>query len=585
VSDGAASEVRVATLRRLLALVARHRRLLLASIVAMVAGAGADLLAPEIVKRAVDGPIRAADRAGLWFHAALLLGALVLGASIRAARALLSARTGQAVALSLRSDVFAHLQRQALRFFDRTPVGVIVTRLTSDVEAIEEFFGSGVAALFHDLLKLLLILGVMLAVNTRITLALLAVMPLLVLSAWVFMRRSRHAFSRVRAEVAATNAVASEAISGMQVTRVFQREAHACETYADSTQRLMGAHLATVRNFAFFFPTVTSLTALSIALVVHLSASGALSAGELLQFYLLIELFFEPVRNLAENLNVLLQATVSGERLFRLLDRVAEVRDEAGALAADGVQGSVRFEDVVFGYGEGDPVLRGVSFEVPAGTTTAIVGPTGAGKSSILGLVSRFYDVQGGRVCLDGTDVRRYAQRSLRARIAVVLQDVFLFRGSVLENIRLFDPAIPRERVEEAVRTVRAEGIVARLPGGLDAQVEERGQNLSVGERQLIAFARALVHDPAVLVLDEATSSIDTETESRIQEAIERLRRDRTTIVVAHRLSTIRNADQILVLRRGEVVERGDHASLLAAGGLYRRLYELQAHRQRAPTG
>jgi ABC-type multidrug transport system fused ATPase/permease subunit len=546
----------------------------------MVVGAGADLLAPEIVKRAVDGPIRGGDRDGLWVHAALLLGALVLGAAVRAVRALLAARTGQAVALSLRRDVFAHVQRQSLRFFDRTPVGVLVTRLTSDVEAIEEFFGSGVAALFHDLLKLLLILGVMLAVNAKITLALLAVMPLLIIASAVFMRRSRNAFSRVRAEVAASNAVASEAISGMQVTRLFQREAHARATYGESTERLMGAHLATVRNFAFFFPTVTSLTALSIALVVHLSASGALSPGELLQFYLLIELFFEPVRNLAENLNVLLQATVSGERLFRLLDRVPEIRDEPDARPADDVRGGVSFEDVHFGYAEGDPVLRGVSFDVPAGTTTAIVGPTGAGKSSVLNLVSRFYDVHAGRVLVDGVDVRRYAQRSLRSRIAVVLQDVFLFRGSVLENIRLFDPTVARERVEEALRAVRAEGVVARLPGGLDAQVEERGQNLSVGERQLIAFARALVHDPAILVLDEATSSIDTATEVRIQEAIERLRRDRTTIVVAHRLSTIRNADQILVLRRGEVVERGDHAALLAAGGLYRRLYELQAQRE-----
>lgn len=564
------------TLRRLLGYVGRHRGLVALGVGAMVAGAATDVWIPELVKRAVDGPVRTGDGPGLLRLAALLLGALVLGAAIRAARAVLAVRAGQQIGTSLRMDVFEHLQRQSLRFFDRTPVGVLVTRVTSDVEAVEEFFASGVAALFHDSLKLVLIVAVMLWVNASIALTVLAVLPLLILAGGWFMRRSRRDFARVRGEVAATNAFATEAIGGIEVTRLFQREAESTRTYARHTDTLMRAHLATVLNFAFFFPTVTSLTALSVALVVHFSAWGVLSAGEVLQFYLLIELFFEPVRNLADNLNIMLQAVVSGDRLFRVLDREPEVRDAPDAIGAERLAGGVAFDGVHFAYHPTEPVLRGVSFEVPAGTTTAIVGPTGAGKSSLLNLVSRFYDVDRGAVRVDGRDVRAYAQRSLRAQIALVLQDVFLFRGSVLENIRLFDERIGRERVEAALDAVHARGVVERLAGGLDAAVEERGANLSAGERQLIAFARALVHDPAILVLDEATASIDTDTEHRIQQAIDRLRRGRTTLVVAHRLSTIRQADQILVLQRGEVREAGTHAELLAAGGLYRRLYELQ---------
>jgi len=278
---------------------------------------------------------------------------------------------------------------------------------------------------------------------------------------------------------------------------------------------------------------------------------------------------------------MMLQAMVSGERLFGVLDTPPEIADRPDAIEAQDLRGSVRFEDVHFSYLEDEPVLRGVSFDVPAGSTVAIVGPTGAGKSSILNLVGRFYDVKGGAVLIDDVDVRAYAHRALRARIAIVLQDVFLFRGSVLDNIRLFDEAISRERVEAAVEAVNAAGVIARLPRGLDAPVEERGANFSVGERQLLAFARALVHDPAILVLDEATSSIDTATEQLIQEALDTLREDRTTIVVAHRLSTIRSADQILVMQRGAVKEHGTHEALLRQDGLYRRMYELQVRQER----
>lgn len=583
----------VRTLWRILGYLGRHRGLVAASLITMIALAGVDLLLPEIVKQVVDGPIRTAmealghDRAlpsgtsnEIFLYGGAFLGVLLLGSLVRGGRTVLAVRAGREIGMSLRMDVFRRIQHMGLPFFDKQPVGLLTTRVTGDIEAIEGFFESGVAAVFHDALKLVLILIVLFLVNARLALAVLAVMPVLAVMAYVFTRRTRRAFDRVRTEVAATNAFTTEAIGGVRVTRLFQREDRTRATYDNHVEKLTDAHLSVVRNFAFFLPAVDMLSALAVALVLRFGAAGILDGtftyGEFFQFYLLIDRFFEPVRNLSENLNLTLQAVVSGERVFRLADAVPEVEDAPDALEARSIEGRVQFEDVHFAYHPEEPVLQGISLDVPAGSTLALVGPTGGGKSSILALISRFYDVTQGRVLVDDVDVRAYDQRSLRQHVAVVLQDVFLFRGSVLENVRLFDERISRERVAEALRVVNANRVVDRLEGGLDHPVQERGTNLSVGERQLLAFARALVHDPAILVLDEATSSIDTDTERLIQEALERLRKGRTMIVVAHRLSTIRKADRILVLHQGRVIERGNHASLLAEGGMYRRLYELQ---------
>ncbi len=577
------------TLPRLLAYVGRHRRLIVWSVVTMVLAAGVDLLLPEVVKRTVDGPIRTGEPDGLFGYGIAFVVVLVLGMILRGAREIISVAAGRLIGMSLRMEVFEHIQRMSLRFFDKNPVGVLATRVTSDVEAVEEFFSSGVAAFFHDILKLVLILAVLFYVNAELALVVMSVVPLLVIATWLFMRRSRRDFGRVRTETARTNGFTTEALSGVRVTRLFRREKHAGSTYENHTEDLMRAHLATVRNFSFFFPTVNLLSSLAVALVIYFGASrilvGAFTYGEFFQFWLLIDLFFQPIRTLSDNLNMMLRATVSAERLFLVLDTSPEIKSGAEKSApetARDIAGRVAFDDVHFAYNEQEPVLRGVSFDAAAGTTLALVGPTGAGKTSVLNLISRFYDVGHGRVLVDGDDVRAYDHRALRSRIAVVLQDVFLFRGSVLENIRLFDPAITREQVEDAVAAVHADRVTRRLPEGLDSVVEERGANLSVGERQLIAFARALVHDPAVLVLDEATSSIDTATERLIQDALETMRKGRTTIVVAHRLSTIKSADQILVLRRGQVEEAGTHKELLTQGGLYRRLYELQARVEHA---
>jgi ATP-binding cassette subfamily B protein len=569
-----------AVLARLWRYVARHRGLVAGSVLVMLGVAGLDLLLPDLARRAIDGPVRTGDAHGLLRYGLLIAVVVVLGSAMRYAQQVVTVLTGQRIGRSLRLDAFAHLQRMGLAFYDRNPVGVLVTRVTSDVEAVEEFFSSGVAAVFYDLLKLAAIVVWLLLLDLRLALTILAVLPAVFLVTAVFTRRSRRDFRRVRAEVAASNAYAQEAIGGVRVTRLFSRADRARAGFDAHAQRLYEAHDATIFNFAFFFPAVEWLQAVATgaALVVAAPAilEGSLTYGAFAQFFLLVNMFFEPLRDLSQNFNTFLQAMVSSERVFRVMDTPEQVPAAPGAVSAADVRGRVAFEDVRFAYHRDEPVLRGVSFEVPAGTTLALVGATGAGKSSVAALVPRFYDVTGGRVLVDGKDVRDYEPRSLRSRIAVVPQDVFLFSGSVLENVRLFDASISREQVERAMRLVRAEALLARLPGGLDEEVRERGSNLSLGERQLIAFARALVRDPAILVLDEATSSVDTETEVRLQEALKTLRHGRTTIVVAHRLSTVRDADQILVLHHGEVRERGTHAELLRQGGLYRRLYELQ---------
>jgi ATP-binding cassette subfamily B protein len=481
----------------------------------------------------------------------------------------------------LRMAVFRHVQRQPLSFFDRNPVGRLVTRTVHDVESLNEVLVSGVDALFHDLFKIALIAGWLLVVNWRLALVTFAVLPPLFWVASRFRAGNRAAFRDVRARVAALNAYLQESVQGIRVVQLFAQEPRAEKGFREVNAPLRDAHLRTVFNYSYFFPAIEALAAAAVALLWWFGGGmileGTLTVGEFVQFYVLLDAFFEPVREVSEKYNLLQSAMASSERIFKVLDTEPDLLPPAspGPLPVP-ARGEVEFDRVTFGYDPARPVLKEVSFRVRPGEKVAVVGATGAGKTTLISLLTRMYDVGSGAVRVDGVDVRMADPAALRRRVAVVLQDVFLFAGDVEGNITLGDPSIPRSRVEEAARAVHADAFVRALPDGYATRVHERGATLSVGQKQLLSFARALARDPAILVLDEATSSVDSATEALVQDAVERMLRGRTALVVAHRLSTIRSCDRILVMHRGEIREEGTHRELLARGGLYARLYQIQ---------
>jgi ATP-binding cassette subfamily B protein len=567
---------------RMLAFLVPYRKAMAAALLLLLVLAGIQALQPYLVKVAIDRHIAVGDAGGLLGVVVLYFGLLVLDLALGFCQTWLTAWIGQRAMHDLRERLFDHLQRLPVPFFDRQAVGRLVTRVTSDVEVLNDLFSSGVIAVLSDLFMLVAVAVTMFLVDPRLALVTLAVVPLILVVSLFFRIRMRSVYREIRMWVARMNAYLQEHVTGLDVVQLFRQERQSAREFGALNRGHRDAQVRSILYYALFYPIVEVLGALSIALVIWYGGGeilqGALTFGSLVAFIQYGEKFFAPIRDLAEKYNLLQAAMASGERLVDLLDEPLP-EPAASVRPADGLPksaGEVRFEDVWFRYTSEPWILKGVTFRVEPGSRVALVGSTGSGKTTCASLLARFYEVTRGRILLDGVDLRDYPLEELRKRVGLVLQDPFLFSRTVSENVDLDEAAIDRDRLEAAIGAVGAERFVAALPDGLDARVGERGRTLSTGQKQLLSLARALAFDPPVLVLDEATSSVDSESEALIEEAIRRLLADRTSLVIAHRLSTVRSADRIVVLHHGEVREQGTHGELRAAGGLYARLYELQ---------
>ena len=574
-----------ALLRRLLRYIRPYRGLTALALLLLLGQSGLALIGPRLTEHALDVAIPRKDMGLLGLLAALYFGTMVLEFIVEYVGALLTTFIGQRVMYDLRMEMFAHLQRLSVGYFDRNPVGRLMTRVTSDVETLNELFSSGVVTIFGDAFTLFAIMGMMLAIDWRLALVTFAVIPLVWLTARIFRRRVREAFRDIRFRLARLNSFLQERLSGMRVVQLFGREESSAKRFAELNREHLEAHLRSITIYAVFFPVVEVLTAVAMALLLWYGGlrvlDGTLTVGILAAFIQYTRRFFQPLQDLSEKFNLLQSAMASSERVFALLDEQVVVREPTTpARLQRPVRGAVKFEGVWFRYSADGPwVLKDISFTASPGQTIALVGHTGAGKTTIVNLLLRFYDPERGRITVDGVDIRSLGTAELRSIIGFVQQDLFLFTGDILHNLTLDAPVTP-EAAREAARRVGADRFIERLPSGYGHELGERGRNLSVGERQLLSFARALALDPRLLVLDEATSSVDAEAEAQIQRAIGELMTGRTSIVVAHRLSTILHADEILVLHHGEIRERGSHRELLTQGGIYQRLYQLQLRGQ-----
>ena len=593
-------------MRRLLGYLRPHRRAVGVALATIAAGSVLQLAQPWLTKIAIDDHIAAGDLDGLDRIALAFLLVLAGSFVLEYVQTWTMQMMGQRIMFDLRMEIYRHLQRLDLGFYDRNPVGRLMTRVTSDVDTLNELFTSGVVTVFRDVFMLAGIMIVLLWMDWRLALVTFAVLPAI---AWVthwFRLNARESYRRVRLQIARINAFLQENISGMATVQLFRREARNFEQFERINRAHRDANLESIFYYATFYPAIEVLGAVATALIIWYGGGRALQdtveLGALVAFLQYSQRFFKPISDLSEKFNILQSAMASSERIFGLLDTAVEIRSPPAptqkppAPPAPGFTpgrgraparggGRIRFEHVWFAYRDDEYVLRDVSFEVASGERVGVVGATGAGKTTLINLLMRFYDVDRGRITVDGADIRDIPLPELRQRFGLVLQDVYLFSGSVRENIRLGHDAIGDVEVRAAARSVHADRFIARLPAGLDSEVGERGATLSVGQRQLLSFARALAFAPEVLLLDEATSSVDTDTERLIQDALHILMAGRTTIAIAHRLSTVQDMDQILVLHKGELREAGTHQQLLARRGLYHTLYQLQYRDQERAVG
>jgi ATP-binding cassette subfamily B multidrug efflux pump len=566
-------------LRRLLTYVQPYRGAFIGLIFLTVAAAVLGTVRPALIQRMVDVDISNNDWAGLNRSTLWLLALLVVNTLVSYLQTYYGGWLGQYIVRDIRTDLYRHLLSLKLSFFDRTPIGVLVTRNISDVETLADVFSEGLAAMVGDLLQIVFLMIFMFWTNWQLALISLSVIPPLLFSTYVFKEKVKGSFQEVRNAVAKLNSFVQEHLTGMNVVQIFNNEDREYRKFEAINQEHTKANIKSVLYYSIYFPVAEVLGAIGVGLLVWYAAQGqiegTISKGALIAFIMYNSLFFRPIRQIADRFNTLQLGLVSTERLLKLLDN-KDLVATSGTKPVPQLQGEVQFDRVWFAYNEPEWVLKDISFHVKPGQTIAFVGATGAGKTSIINLLSRFYDIQKGNILVDGQDLREYDLSQLRRQIGVVLQDVFLFAGSIRDNITLGNRAIGDAQIMEAAALVGAQRFIERLPGGLDYPVMERGATLSVGQRQLISFVRALVYEPRVIVLDEATSSVDSETEELIQEAIDKLMEGRTALVIAHRLSTIQKADRIIVLDRGEIKETGTHDELLRQNGYYAQLYHMQ---------
>lgn len=539
-------------------------------------------LRPYLIQLTLDQDVAKGDYQGMVNMIMLLVGLLFLQAVIQYLHTYYSGWIGQYVIKDIRVQLYNHLIRLRLKFFDQTPIGRLVTRTISDVETLADVFSQGLAAMVGDFLQLIFILAIMFYTDWRLALISLSTVPILLISTYIFKEKIKVAFNDVRNAVSNLNTYVQEHITGMSIVQIFGSENREYEKFKEINKEHKQANLKSVLYYAVYYPVAEIISAAGIGLLVWYGARGVINEGEtgitlgmLIAFIMYIQMFFRPIRMIADRFNTLQLGIVSSSRIMKLLDSDENISD-SGEHSLDNLKGHVQFDKVWFAYKEKDYVLKDISFEVKQGESVALVGATGAGKSSIINLLNRFYDINRGTIHIDGVEVRDFDLGNLRSKIGVVLQDVFLFSDSILQNITLGNPDITEQQVLEAADLVGARKFIERLPGGLNYNVMERGSTLSVGQRQLISFVRAMVYDPKIIVLDEATSSVDTETEEMIQEAIDKMMKGRTSIVIAHRLSTIQQADKIIVLDKGEIKESGSHEELLNHGGYYTQLHKMQ---------
>lgn len=571
-------------MKRLLLYIKPYRKYVFFAILLNIFVAALGPLRPYLTKIAIDEYIVKSDFNGLFIISLLLFSSLILQAVIQYFLTYATQFLGQKTLYDLRVQLFSHVQKLALKFFDKTPIGRIVTRTTNDVESLGELFSSGIVMVFSDVFIILWILGFMFFLDVKLSLVTLSVLPILIYGTFLFRKKVRESYRKVRVHLARLNSYMQEHITGMNVVQIFRKEKDELKTFSSINADHRDANIKSIFYYAIFYPSVELLSSAAIALTVWYGGGeiirGEMTIGVLFAFIQYTEMFFRPIRDLSEKYNILQTSMASSERIFNLLDDKTFINNPLDPVPIKDVRGHIEFKNVYFAYDDINFVLKNINFEIKPGESVAIVGHTGAGKTTLINILTRFYDISKGTILIDGIDIRQLDKRELRKYISMVLQDVYLFSGTIKSNITLDNDDITNDQIKKAAELVGADRFIENLPKKYDEEVKERGATLSVGQKQLISFARALVYDPKILILDEATSSIDTDTEKIIQQAIERLLKGRTSIVIAHRLSTIQNADKIIVLHKGEIKEIGKHQELLARKGIYYRLYQLQYKEQ-----